>query len=337
MPKITKLRNKKGQTIYPISVTKAIYMKDNTTTLDKELEDMKLKSVKYKEDSESFIYFNGETWERAKINAGSGSSSLDKELTVAGVTVGNLTPGTTFPVGTTTVEILEKMLIKVIPPTYTKPTVSLLSSIVSGETGQEISPTLTVRFTKNDGGEALTCVIKDKNTKISEEYSITLPSFVLVEDKNYSTTITYGDGPIKNNNVNTPDPIGQILAGSCSGSASIKSYRPFFGFASNSFDIPDSIFIRQQNKKGLNLNTGATIQVVTEPTSRMICFAYPATIKDCSKIRYEDLNDDNNKTAFTSAIVPIYDLGGNNPIDYRVYYYISPIEFGLRATFTLTV
>lgn len=337
MAKINKLQDKYKETIYPITVTKAVYAGDNATTLDKELEIMKDKSVKYNPDNNSLIYYDGDSWEKVEITSGTGTSLLEKDLIVAGVTVGNLTPGTLFPRGTSTTEILEQMLVKVIPPTYTLPIISISSNITSAETGQEISPVITARFTKNDGGEPLTCVIKDKNTEISESYSITLPSFPLIEDKIYSTIITYGDGPIKNNNINVPDPNGCILAGSGTSYATIKSYRPFFGFVNNESTIPNSSFIRQQNKKGLNLIPGSTIQVITEANSKLVCFAYPATIRDCTKITYLDLNDDNNKTAFTSIIIPINDLSGNNPIDYRVYYYIAPIEFGLKATFTLTV
>lgn len=337
MAKINKLQDKDKQTIYPITTTKAVYMKDNSTTLDKELDEAKRKSLKYEEDSQTLIYFNGEEWDKAYVDTGRGTSILGKDLVVAGVTIGSITPGTLFPKGTSTADILERILTNIIPPVYIAPTISITSSILSGEVGQLISPTITVRFEKNDAGDVKSYAIYDKSVKISDSKTVTVPNLVLLADKNYSTVVNYGDGLIKNNNVDVPDPIGQILAGSCTANVTIKAYRPFFGFASSNDTLPTSNFIRTQNKKGLNLNNGSTIQIVTEPNSKLVCFAYPATLRDCSKIRYEDLNDDNNKSIFKSIILPINDLTGNNPIDYRVYYYISPVEFGLNATFTLTV
>ena len=79
------------------------------------------------------------------------------------------------------------------------------------------------------------------------------------------------------------------------------------------------------------------MSITTTPNTRMVCFAYPYSIRDCTKIRYENLNDDENKTAFTMTTLKIPDASGNNEITYRVYYYIAPIGFGMNATFTLTI
>ena len=264
-------------------------------------------------------------------------SVLTEDLTVTGVSVGNLTQGKVLPSGSTALDILKEMLIKIIPPTYTSPSVKITSNITSTEIGKYISPTITVTFNKNDGGNATSCIIKDGGTVISENYTITLPAFYISGDKTYSATVSYGDRPIKNNNIGKPDHTGQILSGSVSSSATIKAYRPYFGFASTDHSSPTAEYIRSKSIAGLNLSTNGTIKVVTQPNSRMVCFAYPATLRDCSKIRYENLNDDNNKSAFTSTILSIPDANGQSPIDYRVYYYISPVEFGLNATFTLTV
>ena len=144
------------------------------------------------------------------------------------------------------------------------------------------------------------------------------------------------DGTI-NNNLGQPDSTGQIKAGSISATTTIKAYRGYFGYCSDNATIPTPSEIRNQAIKGLNILNGDTISVTTNTTSRLVCFAYPSTLRDCTKIRYENLNDDDNKTAFTSITLNIPDASGRNPISYRVYYYIAPIEFGMNATFTLTV
>lgn len=339
MSKINKLHDRNEETIYPISISHAIYMADGKTTLHEKIIDLELNNVKYDPNLNILIYFNGKEWISLEelIGNSNNGGKLTEDLVVTGVNVGNLTDGTILEKGSTTIDILKEMLIKVIPPTYIEPTVSISSSITFAEVGKSISPTITVVYTKNDSGNSTSCVIKDGGTIISEEYSITIPPFYLSNDKVYSATVSYEDGPIKNNNINKPDANGQILSGNKTSSVTIKAQRPYFGFTSSDSTIPTSDYIRNKAIAGLNIATGGTIRAVTQPNSRMVCFCYPSTLRDCNKIRYEDLNDDNNKTAFTSTILSIADANGQNPIDYRVYYYIAPVNFGLNATFTLTV
>lgn len=85
------------------------------------------------------------------------------------------------------------------------------------------------------------------------------------------------------------------------------------------------------------MKEGSTIKVVAQPSTRTIVFAYPDTLRDCTKIRYEELGDDTNKSVFKQVIIPIKDASRMNPINYKIYYYTSPIPFGSTATFTLTV
>lgn len=295
------------------------------------IEEFTINNVKY--ENETLIYYNGTNWSEIEV----GSGALDETITVTGVTVGNLTNGTVLNEGTNVIDILKQMLIKIIPPTYTKPTISISSDINSVEVGKSISPRLTITFYQNDGGSIKAIEIKDGNLTVGNSLIYTLAPFVITSDKTYTGIISYGDGAIKNNNIGQPDPNGQIKGDTIIANTVIRAYRPYFGYASNNGTVPTSNDIRQQSISGLNLSNGGTIRVVTEPTSRLVCFAYPSTLRDCTKIRYEDLNDDSNKSAFTSILLNITDASGSNAIGYRVYYYISPVPFGLNATFTLTV
>ena len=233
------------------------------------------------------------------------------------------------------IDLLKSLLIKA--PTYTKPTVSIRANVSNVEMGKVISPALTVSFVRNDAGSATSVVIKEGNEVLANAYNYTVPSFKITGDKVYKTEVSYGDGGVKNNNLGQPDSTGQIKAGTITATTTIKAYRGYFGFCSDSSTIPTASEIRNQTVKGLNLSNGNTISVTTSASSRLVCFAYPSTLRDCTKIRYENLNDDENKSAFSSTILEIPDASGENPISYRVYYYIAPIPFGTTATFTLTV
>lgn len=314
-----------------ITASKLNKIENGISGISEEVKDIKANNVKYENDA--LIYYNGDNWDEIEM----GSGILDESITVTGVNVGNLTNGTVLDEGTNMVDILKQMLIKVIPPTYKKPTISITSSVTSAEVGKTISPKLTVTFVQNDGGEVTSSSISEGNTILGESFTCTVKPFNIISNKTYTGTVSYDDGAIKNNNIGQPDPSGQIKAGTISSNVTIQAYRPYFGYASDHEVIPDETSIRSQSVKGLNLGHGGTIKVTTEETSRLVCFAYPATLRDCTRIRYENLNDDENKSAFTSILLNIADASGNNAISYRVYYYISPIPFGLNATFTLTV
>lgn len=306
-------------------------LEDGVSKNKDDVENIKINNVKY--ENSTLIYYNGETWDEIDV----GSDVLDEAFTVTGVTIGNLTEGTVINKGSSAIDILKEMLIKVIPAKYTAPTVKISSNINSVEIGKRISPKLTVTFIQNDAGTVTSSSIKEGDTTLSTGFTFVIPEFSIGGDKTYTAEVSYSDGAIKNNNIGQPSPDGQIKAGTITASTAIKAYRPYFGFASDSGAIPTADIVRGQNIKGLNLANGGTIQVVTEPSSRLVCFAYPATLRDCTKIRYENLNDDENKTAFESMLLNISDASGGNAISYRVYYYISPIPFELNATFTLTV
>lgn len=233
------------------------------------------------------------------------------------------------------INILKNLLIQL--PTYTYPTVTITSNIKSAELGSSISPTIKATYTKNDGGSVKSILIKDGSVGISDNYSITVPRFILKEDKNYTVEISYGDGEIKKDNFGNKCEDGQIKAGTISSSTTIKPYRGYFGFCSNSSEIPNGDTIRSNNIKGLDLKKGDNITVTTDKTSRLVCFAYPNSLGECKKIRYDNLNDDENKSAFNTMVLNVVDANGENPISYKVYYYISPIEFGMNSTFILTL
>ena len=235
----------------------------------------------------------------------------------------------------TDIDLLKSLLIK--EPTYIAPTLQLTSSLSNAELGSSVSFLLKGVFNKNDAGSVNSISIRDGNIELSDTYSYTVPRFTLTGDKTYNIRVSYNDGAIKKNNFGIESPNGQIKAGSLTASTTIKAYRGYFAYYSDNGEKPTAESIRANVIKGLNATNGTTMSITTTPNTRMVCFAYPYSIRDCTKIRYENLNDDENKTAFTMMTLKIPDASGNNEIAYRVYYYIAPIEFGMNATFTLTI
>ena len=235
----------------------------------------------------------------------------------------------------TDIDFLKSLLIK--EPIYTAPTLQLTSNLSNAELGSSVSFLLKGVFNKNDAGSVNSILISDGNIELSNAYSYAVPRFTLTGDKTYNIRVSYNDGAIKKNNFGIESPNGQIKAGSLTASTTIKAYRSYFAYCSDNGEKPTAENIRANVIKGLNATNGTTMSITTTPNTRMVCFAYPYSIRDCTKIRYENLNDDENKTAFTMTTLKIPDASGNNEIAYRVYYYIAPIEFGMNATFTLTI
>ena len=235
----------------------------------------------------------------------------------------------------TDIDFLKSLLIK--EPIYTAPTLQLTSNLSNAELGSSVSFLLKGVFNKNDAGSVNSILISDGNIELSNAYSYAVPRFTLTGDKTYNIKVSYNDGAIKKNNFGIESPNGQIKAGSLTASTTIKAYRSYFAYCSDNGEKPTAENIRANVIKGLNATNGTTMSITTTPNTRMVCFAYPYSIRDCTKIRYENLNDDENKTAFTMTTLKIPDASGNNEIAYRVYYYIAPIEFGMNATFTLTI
>lgn len=235
----------------------------------------------------------------------------------------------------TDIDLLKSLLVE--EPTYTAPTLQFTSSLSSAELGSSVSFSLKGVFNKNDAGSVSSILISDGNTGLSDTYNYTVPKFTLTGDKTYNIRVSYNDGAIKKNNFGIDSPNGQIKAGSLTASTTIKAYRGYFAYCSNNGTVPTIEEIRASAVKGLNATNGTKMSITTTPSTKMVCFAYPYSIRDCTKIRYENLNDDENKTAFTMMTLKIPDASGRNEITYRVYYYIAPIEFGMNATFTLTI
>lgn len=272
-----------------------------------------------------------------------GSSHLTKVLTVLGVgTIGGLKDGDSFDTDKTPEDILRKMLENAIPPKYIDPKLSLSCSTPSiVEIGSTVVPVLSSTFRQNDAGALISYKLYQDDVLQYSDSSITKftdSAVKLLTATTYRAEVAYDNGPIKQNNMGIDDPTGRIMAGTIQSSLTITPKRGYWGFSATENTPPVSDFIRNKNITGLGPGNETQIKVVASATDRMVVFAYPATLRDCKKIRYEELNDDGNKTAFTQITLSIPDASKTgNYIDYRVYYYIGAIPFGSTMTFILTI
>ena len=176
--------------------------------------------------------------------SGTGSAELDQNVQAIGVSVGGVNDGDVLPKGMTFTQFAIRLLQKRIPPTYTNPTISLITSKtgVHEKGTPNFSVVITPTFTQNDAGTVTgyelfrNGVSIYKGTSIAK-YTDTIPT--LTNDLNYTCIVTYATGAVKNDNMGDPDPTGQIMAGSITGSATtIKvALRYYYGTSASDTSI----------------------------------------------------------------------------------------------------
>jgi hypothetical protein len=267
---------------------------------------------------------------------------LERDITVAGVTVGNFSSGDTLNKGTSITTILEDMLIKKIAATYAAPT-GTLSSTESGdvEIGSIVSPSLSASFTQRDGGTLTKYVLKRGTTTLVDNATIithidnnqSIGSTVL----SYQATFSYNDGSVKNNNVGEASPTGQIKAGSVtSNTISITGRRnAFYGINGQ---ITTSAQIRTYTGKVLNPVEGTTFTIEVPKDSVTFEFAYPATLRDISKLMHVDSNFDIKSSSLLSkTTVNVEGANGFTAIAYKVYRFTPTQAWTTAQKYTITI
>ena len=269
---------------------------------------------------------------------------LADEFKVTGVSVGNLTDGTKIPAGTSVLEVLQKMLQKQIPPSYVKPSLSISGGQVV-ESGTNVTPTITPNYVKKDGGDVTQYVLRKNGQEAvnsptlkqhTEEAPIQIGDGITLY---YDATANYADGPIKNDNFNEPYPEGSIKADSVnSGRVNYTGQRKRFWTTDSESTIPStSDDIRACKNSALNPQNGNQFNVVIPAGGTRAIFAYPETLRDVSSVKYVELGNGEVKDTFQKYIIKVAGANGFEPINYKVYVYISAVPAAGQMTYTVTI
>ena len=257
---------------------------------------------------------------------GGSAGAITADFQVYGVSQGIYNDGNVIPAGTSLEDVIKNMLQRVIPPTYASPTLSLAGSgVLTVEAGTTVSPLLTPTFNQRDGGSALAYQLKKDGL---EQLANPDGPYVLGDESiTYQATQTYGQGPIKDDNQGNPYPTGQIQAGTAT--SNIVTYtgkrKMFYGL--------DNAVIRSLGFiMGPVNGTNFTFNIPAGTTR--VTFAYPATLRDVSTIKYFELGNGEVKDTFTKTLVDIEGAAGFTAMSYKVYTYAPAVPFGDNATYT---
>ena len=282
---------------------------------------------------------SAKTWVNKEITADAGLLATKEDITVKiNYGVGGLNNNEIIPAGTTFNDFIKLLVNKPTPPIYTLPTLTASCNIVSSEFGSNISPIITLNYTKQDAGIFKLCKIYRDTVLIDiiSSYSptINMSSYTIVKDSIIRIEIEYSQSDIKNDSNNNPYPSGRLPSGIVYAEMPISVKNAYWNYPSSSTSVPTSATIQSSMTKKLGIIDNGTISIVTTADTRAIVFCYPKTLGTCTEINYVDF-DRNNKDIFEITEVTIPSPSGSL-IVYYVYYYVAPITIG-PATFILTI
>lgn len=280
---------------------------------------------------EDILYYIDNT--KTPVALSNSKSKQEWEVNLGtGGTVGGLKTGDTIDAGTDLDTLIKLLTQKSVPATYTQPAVTCRVSSGSAagnyEVGTQITANIQGTFTQNDAG-ALTNIkiMKGASEVISQATSpVTAESqtFTLGDETvSFTAVATYAEGAIKNDNLGQPSPDGHIQAGSKTSSAvSFVGKRNLF-YGSGTGNLPEvtSELVRGLANKKLAPANGNTFTIELGVGDQYAIFAYPATLRDATKVKYQETNDENVLQNFTKSTISVNGANNAPGADYKIYTY----------------
>lgn len=278
------------------------------------------------------------------------TSRTQEAITVNGVTGLGIADGATISAGTSLDEFVRMVVQKAIPATYTKPSVSIANNggQASGnvEAGSTISPKLRATFNKNDAGDLVNISIKKNGTDVATGAATPLDysgDEIVIGDESvtFSASATYGDAPVKTNNLGAESKENWFAGGTVNSSNYVVTGKRnlFYGTGVGSIPEVNSVMVRGLVNKKLAPAQGTSFNINVAVGQQYIVFAYPATLRDVNNVTYVEANDSGMASNFNKLVIDVADArGGSNGImNYKVYTYEMAVPAAASMTFKVTI
>lgn len=273
-----------------------------------------------------------------------------ENIVVNGVTGLGVPNGSTIPAGKTINDVVKMLVQKAIPATYTKPTVSLGNNggqaAGNVEAGTSVTPKLRATFSKNDAGELTAISIKKGSESVADGASSPLDyagEAIVVGDETVSFTAsaTYGDAPVKNDNLGNPSKDNWFAGGTINSSTYniVGKRNLFYGTGVGEAPKLTSDVVRGLSNKKLAPQNGLSFNIPVAVGQQYIVIAYPANLRDVSNITYVEANDGGMASSFTKNTLDVADARGgeNGKMSYKVYTYAMSVPAAAPMTFKVTI
>jgi len=294
---------------------------------------------------------NGEIgWVDKNKNTVINTPRTQKPHTLNGVSLGALADGDTVPTNTSIDELVAMITQKAIAATYTKPTLTIANNggQASGnvEAGTSITPKLKATFTQNDAGAMTAISILKGSTEVASGTTSPLTysgeeTVVGDETITFSASATYGDAPIKNNNLGAESTENWFAGDTITSSGySITGKRNlFYGTGVGSVPTLTSDVIRALTNKKLAPTQGYSFNITVDVGQQYIVIAYPSTLRDINNVTYVEANDGGMASNFAKTTLDVADARGgeNGKTSYKVYTYSMAVPAAATMTFKVTI
>lgn len=220
-------------------------------------------------------------------------------------------------------------------PTYISPTVSLNNITQIVENGSNLSGTLNVTFTQNDAGQVISYSISRNNIQISNIQTGEFNEVNIQSPIIFNSTVCYESGPIKNNNLGIPDPVGRILQGCITSSNRIITPMLRYFWGSN-LNIPStSSAVRTLSNNSFSNVSQITLSTGIQNTNFIVCIPNNRSIT--SVIDSSNLNADITLNyILINNNFQVEDVGGVNHA-YKLYAMTTAIPYFPSANHIITI
>ena len=294
---------------------------------------------------------NGEMgWIDADGNTVINTPRTQGEITVNGVTGLGIGNGETIAAGKTLDEIVKMLVQKAVPATYTKPSITLANNggQAAGhvDAGTSVTPKLKATLARNGAGALSTISILKGSESVNSGTTSPLTYegeafFIGDETVTYTASATYGDAPVKTNNLGQESKENWFAGSTATSSGySITGKRnAFYGTGVGDLPTIDSAFVRGLGNTKLAPAQGNVITINVDIGQQYVAFAYPATLRDVNQVEYTEANDKGMASSFTKATVNVADARGedNGLMSYKVYTYKMAVPAAAPMTFKVTI
>lgn len=294
---------------------------------------------------------NGETgWLDKDGNTVIATPRTQEAITVNGVTGLGIANGATIAAGTSLEEFVKMVVQKAIPATYNRPSLAIGNNggTAAGnvEVGTTITPKLRATFTKNDAGDLETIIIKRGGAEVANGTTSPLdydgdPVVIGDETITFSASATYGDAPVKKNNLGQESKENWFAGSTAtSGNYSISGKRNlFYGTGVGAAPEATSDMLRTLANKKLAPAAGTSFNINVAVGQQYIVIAYPASLRDLNNVTYVEANDSSMASNFVKSTIDVADARGgeNGLMSYKVYTYAMAVPAAAGMTFKVTI
>ena len=282
---------------------------------------------------------DAETWELIGTSSGSGGGETGGgpiitesfQVQLGDEDQGSYKTGDEVAIDTKIEEVVKKMLQKQIPPEYVKPSLTGLEEVI-GEPG-ELLQKVQLSYIQNDAGPITqwTMYFGESQSQVATGTSASITWTPSNQEclsdgvQKLKVVVTFGDGPVKEDNLGEPYPDGSIKAGQLTFFKNFTGKRyTWTGVSAEDIDISSSEAIRSLTP--IRVNKGDSMDLDIPQGTRCVVIAIPSTFQQISSIVQESVKLP-VLGSFDQTRLDVTGANDSQSMEYIIYkMYVQPLQ-----------